>query len=476
MGCWTKRMLNKEEYKGLFKLFLQWSNLAAFVCLLALGAFLSPFVQPLPADAAYTAGGYIYNTDSGTVVRNQGYSSALNNDITPPGSFSLSYFKPGKKVGVDTQFGIVGDSSTRIVRAIYGDTLSIDSAGKIVYILGTNDGVYDTVYLTYDTAAKVGETRTFILSFTNHANTADTLGLIVDTAWYKQQLDTLGTFSYQFFNKSGDTITRVLYAPQEDTGRVGLMANEFGTAVLRIFTKGTSPGDTLLVAVRAYANNTTGRFPGTPSAEVNAYRGFNGVRYGGSGNAAAYIQVLISGPVVRYAKTDTVFSPVALVGGATDTQNFIPGSLVVYTVWFDNDGNDTGDTIYIEDWIDTRFLRFDSQGLSSQIGNATQIAAAGTYVINRYGSIFTDSAMPTFATTGWNVQIQYYNAAGGLSDLKTAPSPDAVGRIRWVISRAGGVTAPNNNDDPGKVESAPIAPTAGADVDVGFVRFSVIIR
>ncbi|MBI4179943.1 hypothetical protein HY522_11040 [bacterium] len=461
----------------MFKLFLQRNNYAPLRLLLA-GILLAGLF--LPVDAAHalyiSINGRPVNIDSGTAIRSQGLREPISAATHGAGVFNLSFFNEGNST--DTQFALVADSPVSFVAPIYGDTLSLLNGDNLVAIPG--DGLYDTVYLTTDTAAN-GDTLSYVLRLTSHANTLDTLGLIVDTIWLSGSVtagDTSGRFSYQFFDSAGETLTAVLTRTHQGTGLVPLSANHSGTATIRIYTTGTVDADTIRVAVRAYANNGSGRIPGS-SREVAAYRGFNGIKYGGNGNDATHIDVTVSGPLIYVAKADTVFAPVSL-GGATgvdaaDTQRYVPGALVVSTIWFDNDGTDTSDTITIEDWIDTRHVRFDSAGLSAIVGVAGQIAASGTHVLSGYGNIFTDSAMPTFAA-GFGVTIQYVNGAGVWANLTAATPLEAVARLRWTIFRAGGVVGAHNGDAMGTVDAAPLAPTASGDADMGFVRYSVVIR
>lgn len=472
--------LNKEEYKGLFKLFLQRNNyaLASSAFILALAAVIL-VIPALPASATFQQSGLTYNTDSGTKISSVGQTSAITTGQA--GVFVLTYQK--RTNPAVTLYALVGakDSSVKTVEQTFGDTLSLikgpDASINDTFLI-VGDTTHDTVYLTSDTAS-TNDTLSYTLSIANWGNGADNIGLVVDTIWLSSagaDTTSTGRFSYQFFGKNGDTLTNVLTSVQQETGRVALTSSSgtAETAMLRIYTKGTVNADTLRVAVRAMANNMTGRV-GPNNKEANSYVGLNGVRYGGSGNAMTFVEVSVSGPLLRLAEIDTVFSPASLSAIASDTQRYVPGSLIVYTLWFDNDGNDTGDTVAIEYWIDTRHVRFDSQGLSALQG-VSQIAAAGTHVLKGYGNIFVDSAMPTFATTGFNVALEYVNVAGAWASIKSALSPEDVARMRWTISRAGGVIGASNGDDLTIIDSAPIAPTSGGDIDMGYVRFSVVIR
>lgn len=477
---------NKEEYKGLFKLLLQRSNFALFVCLFA--AVLGLLV-PAPADATFlvTGNNYPHNTDADSVIRNPGQASAILPSATS-GVFNLSYFRQPTasfpKPELDTKYASVTDSPSDKIQAIYGDTLILISAPSAIHdsFLISGTSLYDTVYLSTDTTT-LGDTVTYIFSVTNYANTRDTLGLIIDTAWTLMSgsdSPTPGKFTYQFFNRKGDTLTGVLSYVQQDTGRISLAANAAETVILRIYGNASAAGDTVRAAVRAYANNATGRWPGS-NVEVAPYRGFNKVKYGGDGNAAQYVEVTVSGALIRLAQTDTVFSPVALTGGAADTQVYVPGALIVSTIWFDNDGNDTADTITIEDWIDTRHLRFDTAGLSAlknQTDPGLKAAAPQGYIDSNYGNIFIDSAMPGITGgAGYRVQVEYVGAAGTWTSLTAATPAESVARIRWVISRVGGVIGATNGDNAIAIDAININPAMNVtDIDRGFVRFSTVIR
>ncbi len=480
----TKANINREEYKGFFKLFLQQSNLAPLVCLLAF-ALLSAV---LPAEAVFIINGKVYNTSSDSQIRSIGKSSAILASDTP-GNFSLSYRRTGSVASQDTQFAVIGakDSAARKLGQIYGDTMSVigvfrntptegvDLSVNDTYIIA-GDTLYDTVFVSRDTGT-TSDTVSYILSITNYSNGFDTIGLVVDTAWSNQSTgETSGTgrFSYQIFSKTGAPLTGILTYVQQETGLIGVGSNEAATAVIRVYTTGAVNADTVRLAIRAMANNGTGRYPNSLS-EVGSYRGFNGIKYGGSGNAAAYVEVTVSGPLVRLAKTDTVFSPVALSGDARDTQRYVPGSMVVFTLWFDNDGTDAADTLAIEDWLDTRYVRFDSAGLTILKNISGQAAAAGKFVDSNYGNIFADSAMPT-GGTGCKVALEYVAATGAWTTLDKSTSLESVSRIRWIITRSGGTLGATNGDDAGTIDAEPIQAGASTDADMGYVRYSVVIR
>lgn len=488
MGFRTKATKNKEEYKGFLKLFLQRNNFALVVCL-CLVAFAAVLLPADPAGAVffqYSKGStQRFNTDSGTVLRNEGKSSPLQDT---PGTFGVSYFpeKPSKPIATDTRYGVPAGSSAPRVMAIYGDTMAViggpTSPNDTILIAGTS--LFDTVYLSTDSGG-TNDTMTYILSVTNYGNTPDMIGLIVDTAWVRGATTdtTLLRFQYQFFNRNGAALTGVLSTAHQETGLIAVNADTASeTAILRIYTNGTVNADTVRVAVRAFANNGTGRVPGT-TREVAPYVGFNGVKYGGSGNAATYIEVSVGGALLRVAKTDTVFSPLALDldgnGAATDTQVYVPGAMMVYTIWFDNDGIDATDTIVVEDWIDTRHLRFDSAGLGQFIG-VSQIAAAETFVNSRYGNIFLDSGMPTVDTANYNVTIQYASGGDSFSALTAATPLESVSRIRWIVGRlvpgTRSVAGASNGDNLEDIDAPPVAPKSSGDADMGYVRFAVVIR
>ena len=111
IGLELKGEKNKEKYKGLFKLFLQWSNCVLHAPLVCLLAFAQIFAVVSASEAKYldSAGNY-RNVDSGTAVKSVGVQSAL-----PKGrasSFNLTYFRAHTPVSiqpaVDTQYGVVG--------------------------------------------------------------------------------------------------------------------------------------------------------------------------------------------------------------------------------------------------------------------------------------------------------------------------------------------------------------------------------
>lgn len=486
MGFWTKPILNREEYKGFLKLLLQQSNYAplvrlGLVAVLALATFVCPALTP-DALATFSQNGTTYNTDSSTVIRSQGQTSAI--DLSgQSGVFTLKFSRL-RSTGVvisETNFASVGvaDSHNNVIQAIFGDTLDVISSsasGVHDRVVAAGDAYVDTVWLSSDTA-QTNDTVSYVLSLTNYSNAPDTLGLIIDTAWLSSiGTDTISTgrFSYQFFNRSGAPLTSILTYAHEDTGKIYLAANASGTAILRVYTTGTANGDTVRAAIRAYANQATGR-SSSGSGEVGGYRGFNNIKYGGDGNAAAYVELSVIGPVVRLAKTDTVFAHIGLSGGAADTQNYIPGSLIVYTIWFDNDGTDTADTIVVEDWLDTRYVRFDSMGLSALRNNTGQRAAAAQLIDSNFGNIFIDSMMPSTAGA-YRVNIEYAGSNGNFQSLTAATQLELVERIRWTISKSGGVLGLNNADDNQNIDAAPTPQAPGPDADRGCVRFSVVIR
>lgn len=435
----------------------------AFAALVLLGAF---FVQPALAHKT--------NGQPDTAGTDIGYALAPDGqNVTMPGQTGIFFFKFNSTI--DSLYGVREFTSvTRMVDTIFSDTLVLSSENT-----GTPG---DTVRFV-----SVGDTAAYILSVTNLGNTTDSIGFVLDTIVVKgyEGQDTAAGWSYQFYKSTGDVLGSRMYRREQDTVFIRLSTAASDTIILRVFQEGAPNTSAISFRFRSYVANGNAR-----KFAVKAYRGFDGDTYGGDGHDSITLYAEISIPTeVRVSKSDTVFSPVSLGRGisqsfADDTQHYVPGAIVVYTIWFDQDSTDTTDTVIIEDWIDTRYVRFDSGGLRSLLGDPTQIAAAGTYVVNSYGNIFVDSGMPLDTSTAapqYNVQLEYYNA-GSLTPLTPSVDPNKVGRIRWSIMKNSGnrqvLGAHNYNsgDAQGSADAAPLAVGAGTDIDMGYVRFSVVIR
>lgn len=423
--------------------FLKFFRIAGILCALAV------FVSPATVHAK--------GADSGTVI--------TNNYVQIPaasGQFSLSYFRPGTKQGTDTVYAFVDTHASGLsfnIEQIFGDTVSV---------VGGDSENFDETYVDL-TGRSFWE-----LSVNNYSNGTDVIHLKITKAWAGRAgggfgADTIGGFRYQFVDSRGVAFSTPYDSYGMSAGTIALGPDRSGTVGLRILTTGdgAKDGDTIRVIASAVAQYGIG-------TKARAYQGDNGgfvgdtptldFRYGGSGNDSVTLDLRITNSTIMHiAKADTVFSPISLSSNPQDTQHYIPGARVVYTVWFDFDGPQATDTVQITDWIDTRYLKFDTAGIR--------------YAGVQYGSVHNDSAFPAGGAV--NVRVAVAGSSGSFTQISDTSVFDlnSVAQVRWTISRNGGVLNPHDGDDSiTSADTAPVAPNAASDTDMGYVRFSVIIK
>lgn len=394
--------------------------------------------------------------------------------VTTPSQAGAYLFKISSSL--DSSYALRSATYNPVIRRVdttYSDTIALTPENT-------------TANPTTDTTRKVlkGDTTAFILFLTNLGNSTDSFGLSIDTAVVDGYggLDTMFTWSIHYYDSRGVFIGKV-HTRGRDTGFIRLAAGRTETFAIKVYADSNAfDTSSISFTFTAYAANGNAR-----KFAMRAYRGLNGETYGGDGHDSISLFVQLKPlTILRVSKADTVFSQQTLGRGTSDgnlddTQHYVPGAIVAHTLWFDNDDSNTIDTqIVIEEWIDTRYVRFDSAGVGGL--GAGQAAAAGAYVNAKYGNIFVDSGMPTNATgSTFDVRVDYYVA--GVRTLLTADVPgENVGRIRWTISRVGGTKAllgahnSSSGDASNSSDSAPLAIGAATDSDLGYVRYSVVIR
>ncbi|MBI4179942.1 hypothetical protein HY522_11035 [bacterium] len=394
--------------------------------------------------------------------------------VTTPTQAGASYFNVNKVTDSTFALSTPVNPIIRRVDTIYSDTITL---------AGENAGANPTTDTTRK--VKIGDTAVYVLMLANLGNVSDSIGIVIDSATVADSrgVDTMFSWSIHV-RDSSNAFLGIVRTRGLDTFFVKLAAFRAETFSLRAVADSRAAETSWInFRVRTYVGG------GNPARfAVQAYRGFNGDTYGGDGHDSITLFAQLEAPSrLRVSKADTVFSPVSLGRGTSltlgdDTQHYIPGAIVVHTIWFDNDDTGTVDTVVIEDWIDTRAALFDSAGLSFPAGANPQNAAAGTYVLNAYGNIFVDSAMPTNAAGGaFNVRIEYRTdtATPGWAALTPSVARAKVGRIRWTISQSGSaapLVAGNNGDGEVSIDPAPLSIRAAADSDMGYVRYAVVLR
>lgn len=392
--------------------------------------------------------------------------------VTTPTQAGASFFKIS--AAPDTAFALRTSINPylRRVDTTYSDTIDLTADNTNV----TNP--------TTDTTRSMqrGETATYVLALTNRGNAIDSIGLVVDSAVVDGYtgLDTMPNWSVLFFDSRGVEFGKVLTRGR-DTFYLKLAAGKAETLTIKAYADSAAfESSTILFTLRTYVGNANPR-----QFAIKAYRGLNGETYGGDGHDSITFFVKLKIPSqLRVSKADTAFAPASLGSGLsdailTDTQHFIPGAILVRTIWFDNDDTASVDTqIVLDEWIDTRFLKFDTAGVRGL--GSFQVAAAKAFKDSDYGNIFVDSAMPRNATGAvqYDVRLQYYTSTG-LAPLTVSTQPDSIGRIRWTITKVsgvGGLVGGTNGDAQGSIDAAPIGLGAASDSDMGYVRYAVIIR
>ncbi|MBI4178143.1 dienelactone hydrolase family protein [bacterium] len=232
-------------------------------------------------------------------------------------------------------------------------------------------------------------------------------------------------------------------------------------------------------SVREFERNLTAARGAGPSVKIELYPGAghafaNKSRPSYNAEAAADAWT----KTVRYLKEDLDDVVMRVrkdhqYGRLTDTDlRDMPGRLLVYTLWAENDGNCAPDSVEIIDYLDT--------------GVAAEFQPSGTY-----GDLFTDSRMPDWGAT-FDVGVEYSTRDDSTVFLPvTRSTPEAdIGALRWQFHFTGGDTsglghcgnsnpflAPDNrNDDRRVLDGFDTSFGAPADADAAYVRFAVRVR
>lgn len=233
------------------------------------------------------------------------------------------------------------------------------------------------------------------------------------------------------------------------------------------------------------------------------YIGDNDTHYGRGGaedSVSAFVYVATA--IVRVTKRDSVFAPMsyrAIVDNGSDTtgraRDTVPGATIVYTIYYDNDGNRRADSLTFIDFLDSN-VDFSADTLyASNAADDTYFASNGVDTRlshNRVGynapgdtMIIVEFASRAAPTT-FNQETLW--ASGGSPAQNSVIETVGAIRIRWSsatvkdpslrrdqideLSYTGSAMDPLDRGD-----SNFITTTGSSDSgDAGRIRFAVVIR
>ncbi len=305
---------------------------------------------------------------------------------------------------------IISAFLTTNVMAVYGVSGLQGITNKYTYA----GGISDFVYSVTNNGNK--EMRVFVIlsnfEMTNSYAGSDWQGVLIDSSTSK--------------TLSGTNINSI-------TNRYNLSINEVLTFTVRVITANNSlPNDWGRVPVYVITSNEGGY--------ITNYTGDNGIKYGGHFLLKKYPKVSIQAPFITLRKTMSVSNRAEYIARGGIPRIPVPGAVITYTNYYDNDGNMSATNLLIIDTIpeDTDFI---------------------------IGSI-------SFANyTGGVLTIRYFDRSGNLytpTGANGTADPD-IGRIIFSFESSPSIS-PDNGDTYGIVDGAI------PDIDAGWLSYKVIVN
>lgn len=348
----------------------------------------------IPADAAFVSG---TAQGSNIIVGGDGGSA---NQADLAGDLVASYTS---SAGNDTVFKTnLNANVTATVVSIFGDSVTVSGQTSAVMAPG---GI-----------------ATYTLNVTNYSNQSDTIKVTTDTTSVtgaskdSVTIKVNGTTIWQNGSAAFPAVALGILAPGASTSVTVTMSHDT-PGVLGITD----------AVIRTKANNGAG-------GDAGGYIGNNGDNYAGFGDDTAFLSVNVKEVKILMAVEQSLQALPASYNGPTgDT---IPGSTLMYTIRYDNDGNDTG-------------LGFT---INTKIPLNTVLVSG----------VSTDTTLQT-PHTGALATVTVTDDSG----VVVGDTDPNARRIKWTFNLGVGA---NLGDANGTVDASV------ADVDAGYMQFKVYIK
>ena len=301
------------------------------------------------------------------------------------------------------------------------------------------------IYATPASAANVNVSNIFGNQFSD--TYLSTIVVSGDTAWYSLTITNKGnasdtiffdSSSFNFLGALGADSIQVSFWNAAQTAKItntSMLAAEASEVVYVAvyFANGLNNGDSMNFIVRAIANNGLG-------GDTGGYIGANSTGYAGDGDDTILLSAEISSAIPAiYVSKSVQVDNTGLVGFDGDTANVVPGSVLLYSIRYDNDGDGSGYNVAIIAYIPE----------NTDLDTAT---AAMT--------------MPDTNNVG-SVVIEFSNDGSTWS----TSAPANVNRIRWTLTNP--VLANNNSEG---TDTVGVVDGDIQDADSGRFQYRVIVK
>ena len=346
-----------------------------------------------------------------------------------------------------------GDSITNGVIEAYTNTSdTADTFGDIIleFVSATNPS--DTRHMSLDTGT--ANTQTVLAVYGDTMAPDNTTGAGTKSVTYQLVLQNSGNITDSMFfgvvfitNYYG--MTANIYADSgassESTYTSLLAEDAYETFYLVVrFADTVAAGSTSTIELTAWAKNGL-------SGDTGGYSGWNNTIYAGLGNDSIFVLTSAQGIAYMFLKkTVSSSAPIqpdsGYLGGGADV---VPGSLLTYRIYYDNDGGDSAGNITITEYIPQNTSFYDTGGLGDNVPDSNN-------------------------TIGTSIAPQYATAAGAFQGTP----PAVTERIQWPISNP---VSPNDYgtlaDDFGTANDTVTlsASLAFPDRDAGRLAFRVTV-
>lgn len=179
---------------------------------------------------------------------------------------------------------------------------------------------------------------------TNEGNASDSITITAEATF----VNTTGTWSVKLMKNPGAVELHDFTSPQESYTTTEVYAEDADILlyfeVLAPDTDGT-PGAHIIITTEA----------STANSPVGQYTGANGLTYGGPGSTVETTTYTLYKPLLTLTRTSTVDAPnvyTASYSGADD-HDAVPGSVITYTLSYNNTGNTSAASVILIDRIPT---------------------------------------------------------------------------------------------------------------------------
>jgi hypothetical protein len=238
----------------------------------------------------------------------------------------------------------------------------------------------------------VGQSINNALSITNEGNASDSYTMTFSANFGDAGT---GTWIINIRRTIDDSLVGTLTLSSASTSETRAVAED---ADYGYYHQVTAPADGDKAAFITIKTGAT-----TEATQVGQYTGANGLTYGGVGYSSNNVTYTILKPVISLTRTATVDAPIITnpVGYTGGIHDAVPGSIITYTLNYNNTGNISGESNIIVDKVpaNSNLAHFNVNGSTTNV-NITPAAGSATGWAISYS--IQDSPDKSYGvSTGW---------------------------------------------------------------------------